>query len=474
MKKLFLLSACALFFVTIASPLSTFGQNPSRSMDSLQLANFIDSIVMEYEIPGLAATAIGGIEVVWNGNFGCQNLEDSIPVDDSTVFACFSISKSLTATAVMQMAENGFCDIDADISNYFDFCVSNPNFPLNVISTRQALSHVSSIVDGNIFSNITMGDDSPIPLGFYLENYLVPGGTYYSDLNWNSTYSPGTYHSYSNVGIALAGYLVDTLSEYGFTEYCRDSIFIPLGMDQATWRISEIDSSHFAQWYQYSGAGYIHSDPIGVPWYPGGTMTASALELSNYAISMMNGGIFNGTRILEESSVEEMCTPQYPQTGSNYGLGIMNNTLGEREVVGHSGNFDFGKSRMYWCPDEYTGIVVLTNVNCSYSAMAQIMQALFDYAQENIVWPNVEEQKNDNDISMEVYPNPASDHINIILPEKQDISTIEIIDLNGRIVRIIQLNSSQATLDVSDLPSGMYIIQATASTEMITRKIMKY
>jgi CubicO group peptidase (beta-lactamase class C family) len=184
------------------------------AFDSTQLDSFIVHTMDSYHIPGVAACVVKDGQVIWTGTYGWANIEDSIQVADTTVFKLASVSKPFTGSALMQLYQEGFFDLDDDINDYLPFVVVNPNFPDSVITFRMLLTHTSSINDNwdVLFSVETWGGDSPMDLGWFLEQYLAPGGVYYQAyVNYN-IFPPGTEWDYSNVAFALAGYLVETIT----------------------------------------------------------------------------------------------------------------------------------------------------------------------------------------------------------------------------------------------------------------------
>ena len=261
-----------------------------------------------YKIPGLAASIIKDGEIYWTGAYGFANIEDSIEVTDSTLFMLASTSKTVTGVALMQLWEKGLFDLDDDINNYLPFEVHNPNFPDSVITFRMLLTHTSSINDNWSVMPYYVGD-SPIPLGQYLEDYLVPGGAYYYPANYNN-FAPGTTWDYCNIAVALVGYLVERLTAGNFSTYTKDSIFIPLEMNETAWFLSELDTTHIARPYTYSGGNYQAHAHYGYSDYPSGQLRTSTLQLSKFLTAFMQGGEINNTRILDSDNyfVNDYCS----------------------------------------------------------------------------------------------------------------------------------------------------------------------
>ena len=114
----------------------------------LGLDDFLESRVAQCPAPGLAAAIVKGNQLVWAKGFGWANRESNIPMSADTLMNIGSISKTITATAVMQLWEAGKFDLDDDINEFLPFVVRNPGNPEVAITFRQLLTHRSSIKDG--------------------------------------------------------------------------------------------------------------------------------------------------------------------------------------------------------------------------------------------------------------------------------------------------------------------------------------
>jgi CubicO group peptidase (beta-lactamase class C family) len=274
----------------------------------------LDSIILAYQnslsIPGIATLIIKDNEVVWNKNYGYRNLQYQLPVEDSTIFLIVSISKTILATAVMQLWENGLIDLEKNVNNYLPtgFTIANPRFPGDTITVKMLLTHTSSILDnGTIEIPLISCGDSPIGLDSFLVNYLTPGGSYYSNANFGN-YQPGEQWNYSNPGSAVLGLIVENLTGKSFDQYCKDSIFIPLSMNSASWFLAGMDTNQIAS--PYAGSG---STPIchqGWPHYPIGFLRTNKFDLAKFLMAYMNNGVYNNVRILDSTTISYMLSDQ--------------------------------------------------------------------------------------------------------------------------------------------------------------------
>ncbi len=352
------------------------GQSQPSLVD---IDEFIELQMATLNKPGLSACIIKNDSVVWRGNYGYANLENSIPVNKDKLFTTGSISKSVTATSIMILWENNLIELDEDVNGFLPFQINNWYQGNDSISPRMLMTHTSSILDVNLTDYITIGDPE-ISLAYCLENYLSTGGDYYSYLNF-SNILPGTTFQYTNFGAGLNGYLAEVLLNVPFNEFVADSLLTPLQMDESGWLLSEIDTNNLATGYIYEGGTFVPYTNWGFLAYPAATLRTSSEELAHYLIMLMNGGNYLGNQILEEATVDTICTSYVSSSVYEVGLGILQTTLScaneEQLIWGHKGGGLQGiANEMQFCPEENIGIIYMSN-SVGYSA--PIVQRLFEY-----------------------------------------------------------------------------------------------
>ncbi|UCF64432.1 MAG: serine hydrolase [bacterium] len=367
--------------------------------DSTMLDSFIIAKMNQYHIPGLQAIIVKDDQLIWKGAFGYANIAKNRLVTDSTLFFLASISKPVTATALMQLWEEGLFGLDDDVNNYLPFQVRNPTHPNTPITFRMLLTHTSSIHDNYwlvLDPLFVWGYDSPIELDSFLVNYLIPGGSYYYSSNYNSG-APGTQYDYSNVGAALIGYLVETISNNSFEQYCQDSIFIPLGMNETSWFQANLDTTHIAMPYYYIGGNHYPYGHSGEPHYPAGQLRTSATQFSRFLRAFIQMGRFDGIRILDSTTVNMMTTVQHPAINPTRGLiwhilPMEIPTTGSRILCAHGGSSHGARTTMAYTlkSQENVGIIVLTNGEAD--EVLEIILEIFAYGllYDNIYAHNIE------------------------------------------------------------------------------------
>ena len=342
-------------------------------LGATELDSFILEIMEIYHIPGVAACCIKDTLIIWTGTYGYANIEDSIEVADTTVFKVASVSKPFTGTALMQLWEKGFFNLDDNINNYLPFEVIHPLFPNDSITFRMLLTHTSSIADNvDVWDSVFFwGGDSPMDMGWFLEQYLTIGGIYYDeDLNFTA-WAPGAGSQYGNIATALAGYLVESMTGILFDQWCDDSIFIPLDMNETSWFLAGLDSNNVAMHYYYNDTTdtYLPYGYYGVPFYPCGQLYSSSLQLARFLIAFLYMGHIDNERILDSATVDLMTTVQFPDVAPGVGIIWQSYDYEGRLLWCHSGGWYGICTFMGFLPDEKSAVVVLTNGDAFQNAL---------------------------------------------------------------------------------------------------------
>lgn len=431
--------------------------NPVMLRDSAYLDTFIKSLMNLYNVPGLGASIIKDGEIIWEGYYGYENIQKNKYVSDSTIFLIGATAQTITSVVLMQLWENGLIELDTSISYYLPDSLFNPNFPDSSITLRQILTHTSSI-EGNmaLWDTMMVLGDSLITLQEYCDEYFFPGGGFYDSVaNWFN-YPPGTFYDRSYAtAFALVGYIVQLISGHPFVDYTEDSLFQPLNIDNATWIMVDCDTNNLAMQYHWNGSNFEEVGHWSAVCYPSCFFRITVYEYSQFLNAFMQYGILNSTRILDSSTVDMMTSIQFPSVSPNFGLGWRMSDLSGRTIWDlNSGPFSGMYSRIGFCPNENSGIVIFTNGE-SWDCIDTIMITLFDYAlqvgvQEEILSPV------DN---ITFFADPRTGLVNIqylnLIPEQ-----IKIFDITGRNIDfyISKPDNGQIILDLSRQSNGIYYL----------------
>jgi CubicO group peptidase (beta-lactamase class C family) len=335
------------------------------------LHRFVREQMLAALTPGIAVAVVRGDEIVWSAGAGWADIAQGIHARADTAFMLASVSKTVTCAGIVTLVEDGLLDLDADVNGYLPFEVHIPAAPNVPVTTRMLLTHTSAIRDrysvwGTPSSNPTLyfHGDSPVTLGDFEASYLVPDASRYREGANFYERRPGREYTYSNIAVALAGYVAESVSGIDFDTLCRDRILSPLGMTDSGYRLADISTTNLAMPYQvdhHTGEATPYFQ-YGYPDYPDGALRTSALHLAAWLGSFMNHGAFQGVRVLERSTVTEIRRSQIPDIVSwHQGLIWYGSSPNGYFRMGHTGG-DFGVStRMFFRPDTGVGVVSLTN-----------------------------------------------------------------------------------------------------------------
>jgi len=314
----------------------------------------------------VSACIIKNNTIVWSGNFG---LSDRLTCEKPTIntnYMAGSISKVVTAAAIMKLYENESVDFDLDdnVSEWLPFDIKNPNYPDVNVTFRMLLAHQSSIMGHGIsevqylFSNNKSS---------FLEQILMPYGKQYHPDYWGD-YPPGKGANYSNMGFILLGYIIEQMTNQSFEDYTYNNILKPLEMYNSSFNLSNIDKENLATPYLWLGGVYLRAPKTDFTFIdPAGGLYTTVEDLSHLLIMHLNSGVFNGKRILKNSTIEEMHKIQYPNAnlcmGFRFGLGWLfkPDKNDNPYLQGHGGDLICFHAKMWSKISDNTSIIYFQN-----------------------------------------------------------------------------------------------------------------
>jgi CubicO group peptidase (beta-lactamase class C family) len=237
MNKIIIKTLIGILFLV---SLSTCGKEDLDINNVADFEEFIEDEMYFQEIPTMSILIFKEGVILYESYNGKSNIAQGLALEENHLFMLASVSKVITATALLQLYEDGLFELDDNINDYLSFDVNVPNYSNN-ITFRMLLTHTSGIADGPAMDDqYYYGEGSPIALSYFIENYLLPGGVYYDAFDNYYDFAPGSAYEYSNIGNALIGVLVEEISGIEFNSYCKQNIFNPLGMTNTFWRLDEI------------------------------------------------------------------------------------------------------------------------------------------------------------------------------------------------------------------------------------------
>jgi CubicO group peptidase (beta-lactamase class C family) len=308
------------------------------------------------QIPSLSACVIKNDEIVWAKYYGNSAVHNSLP-DSGSIYSVASVSKTILVTAVMQLYEHGLIDLDADINNYLPISVQNPNYPDSKITARILLTHTSGLAwpidDYEVpgFYDYYSLDSAP-PLNEWIPQYVLPGGSNYVNAVWKNTV-PGERELYSNVGTGILGYLVEVITGVDFNSYCKQNIFTPLEMNHTSYAYADLDMDKVVKKYWIN---YQLIEPYRQIFFPAQSLKTTVQDYSHLLIAYLNNGIYNGTRILQESTINTILQVHNPTSGRCL---IWKKTVGG--WYEHQGGEPGAATQVEFYTDKKVGLIIFSN-----------------------------------------------------------------------------------------------------------------
>src|SRR5687768_5291838 len=282
---------------------------PASTPDFAALDRLIAEKMAAVDLVGVGAAIIVDGEVVWSNGYGHADRARAIPYTPATVQPVASITKTITAVAMLQAVEDGRLDLDADINDYLPFRVVNPHDPNGRITLRTLATNSSGILDRwpAYRQQYNYAGEPVEPLEDFLRSYLLPGGALYAPENFADA-AAGRHYEYSNFGAAIAGLIVERAVGEPLPEYAARRIFAPLQMDATVWRLADADPATHAKLYVAQGSLTSPIEPYEGATYPDGGVRTSVADLSKLFVALLGDGSApaDGARILSPASVREL------------------------------------------------------------------------------------------------------------------------------------------------------------------------
>lgn len=330
--------------------------------DAAEMEAFLDDLfarhMEEYHIAGTAVAVVKDGQLFFAKGYGYANVEKRIPADPAqTLFATGSVGKVFTWTAVMQLAEQGKLDLDADINTYLDFRI--PDTYPQPVTLKHLMTHTSGF-ENRLLDSVTADVKDIVPAREWLISHMHA-----------RVRPPGAAAGYSNFNAILAGYIVARVSGQPYHQYIQEHIFDPLGMAHSTAH-SQIPPHLSAQatlGYTFANGGF-QPFPAYMPQpalEPSGAHRVTVTDMARFMIAHLQNGFYSDAamevRILEESTARQMqstlYTPHPRLTGIAYGL--FDFTDNGQRTLGHSGELPPMHSLLLLLPDQNLGVFVAYN-----------------------------------------------------------------------------------------------------------------
>ena len=311
--------------------------------------------MIECGIPSLAITVAQGNSVLWEEGFGLADRERRIAATPHTLYSLASISKPITATAVMILKERGLLNLDHPINDYLGESKLNAWVGhVEEATVRRVANHTSGL---------------PLHYQFFYQDepYIPPTMGETIRRYGNLVTAPGERFQYSNLGYGLLSEVIARLSGKSFADFLREEVFHPLDMLRASVNVGTGLDPFQAQRYDSNGVRY----PFYYSDHPGASAVyCSAHDLMRFGMFHLKQPLCDQKAILIEQSLDEMQAPSARQSAlERYGVGWrIYDRVEDHFMCGHSGGMDGVNTLLKMVPSAQIVVALLTERALARSA----------------------------------------------------------------------------------------------------------
>lgn len=366
--SMFIIAALAIGFFAAAAFALYWPEKKIRSdAPTEEFAAFLDLRVPKlmglYRIPGVSIALVRDGRVVYTAAYGDADQKSGRKMTADLPMRVQSISKSVTAWAVLKLAEEGKLQLDEPVEKYLKgWKLSASDYSPDGITVKRLLSHTAGLPLGDVFTRYSPDEALP-SLQESLTRSAIP------------FQMPGKGFSYSNVGYNLLELLIEMVTGRDFAEYLKTEVLHPLGMYHADFAWSEESLSSAPLGYTPDGKPV---PPYRYPERASGGLIATAEDIARFCIAGMPD--FSEQQVLARPAVEQLYCAQAENLGiysavfDAYGFGYYTENLADGKLaVSHGGQGTGWMSHFHAVPETGDALVILTNSQRSWPLIASLL-----------------------------------------------------------------------------------------------------
>lgn len=353
-----------IFFTLFA--FSSEGQNKDSKNAKIQkIDNYLKSAHKAYRFNGSALVYRNG-EILLNKGYGFSNLSTNKRNSSLTRFPILSITKTITATIILKLQDQGKLSVNDNLHTYF------PDYPNgSLIKIKHLLNHTSGIYN----YTLDVGEEDSLIVNYPLQKNRVLEHFKNKPLDFN----PGEYYRYNNSGYFLLGLIIEKIVGKSYEDVVKDIIFNPLEMKDSGFDFINLPRSVRAQGYQFWNEKeiktYKHYDSTFA--YSAGSIYSTTTDLIKW------GKAISKKEILKKETWRKAFNPNL----NNYGYGWETGVFSDKNYIKHSGGYPGFMSELIYYPDEEIIIILLNNFGNYnqniWSVGMGISSILFDLPYDN-------------------------------------------------------------------------------------------
>jgi CubicO group peptidase (beta-lactamase class C family) len=358
-------SLALLLLICLFLPAHLQAQSGSTPANLNGFDSFIEQVMKDWHVPGLAVAIVKDGKVVYSKGFGYRDVKKGLKVTPDTLFAIGSCSKSFTATALAILVEDGKIGWDKPVREYLpDFRLSDV-YATERLRVRDLVTHQSGLPRHDM---VWYG--SPLSRKELYErlSHLEPSRPLHAR------------YQYNNLMYLVAGVLIERVSGSTWEEFVRLRLLRPLEMKTSNFSVNDSQKTEdFSLPYReqkevVKEIPFRNIDTIG----PAGSINSSVNEMVNWLSMQLGKGKFNGREVISEKGIAEVHAPQIIAGGdlkydesfyAMYAMGWVITSYRGHPVLSHGGGIDGFTSHIRFLPKDQLGVVVLTNSSSPASSL---------------------------------------------------------------------------------------------------------
>lgn len=377
-KKWLIFSFILVLFVTVLILLwPKIPKAPDTIISTTELDNYLNKITVKGPIPGLSLIVVKNDSVIYSKGYGWADIPRKIRATPETVYHWFSVTKIITAIAIIQLYEQGKLNIEDSVSKYLpNFNIKYPSDTSKTITIRNLLNHSSGIPGA----------------GMTVVKWIHHEG----EPHWNQTeflkkvlpdystlwFEPGEKTSYTNIAYMVLGAIIEEVTNQTYEDYVRQNILDPLGMKHTDFVYRkeiepfEAGGSHpilnkYTPIIPFMVGSYIREIEGKYIWIkrvynnqtPPSGLIGSPNDAARFVRAYLNKGMLDGKRILSEQSISMMTNEYYIQSGEKayQGIGWQVYEEDDRKILQHIGGGIGFNFVMQVHPEKNLGFILFSN-----------------------------------------------------------------------------------------------------------------
>ena len=316
------------------------------------LSALIKQDMTQYNVKGLSIALVDDQKVVWAEGFGFADVANQMPATADTIYRIGSISKVLTATEIMRLAEQNKIVLDNPLTDYLpEFSIRNRFADSRPITIRALLAHHSGLPSDVLKG---MWVNNPVSLAKYIpilrdESLASP---------------PQSLYKYSNIDYSLLGSVIENVEHQEFPEAMRQNLLEPVGMMDSSFVLTPKIEYRYARAYRNG----TETTRLSLRDTPAGGMLSSVNDMSRWLQFIFSDGRAQGVQLIKPETLQEMFKPQFAGLATDFGhkIGMAWMLSGlsmpdGQPLAWHNGGFPPYQAHLSLLPEQKLGVIILSN-----------------------------------------------------------------------------------------------------------------